>query len=159
MTRMRSLVITGGVGLAIALCACGNGPPAGAVGVGGAAVGTAAASGLGTPATKVTANSSNQFSPGSSTTATGAVVQWTVASDSVPHNVTFDSNPELSSPASLGPGETWEVKFSAAGTYAYHCTIHSGMSGQVTVSQGSGGGLTASASSSASPSASASPTP
>jgi plastocyanin len=146
MTRVRSIVITAGVGLAVALCACGNGPPEVAAGGGGPAVGTAAATGLGTVGTKITANSSNQFSPGTSTAVTGQVVQWTVASDSVPHNVTFDSNPELSSPASLGPGETWEVKFSVAGTYAYHCTIHSGMNGQLTVSQGSGSGSSGSSS-------------
>jgi plastocyanin len=158
MTWARSIVITAGVGLAVALCACGNGPPEVAAGGGGPAVGTAGTS-LGTAATKITADSANQFSPGTSTAATGQVVQWTVASDSVPHNITFDSNPELSSPASLGPGETWEVKFSVAGTYAYHCTIHSGMNGQITVSQGSGSGSTGSSSSGASTAASANPTP
>ena len=160
MTRMRSIVITAGVGLAISLCACGNGPPEVAAGSGGGpVVGAAAVSGLGTPATKITANSSNQFSPGTATAATGQVVQWTVAPDSVPHNVTFDSNGSLTSPGSLGPGETWQVKFTVAGTYAFHCTIHDGMTGQLTVTQGSGGASAASPSSSAGASPSASPTP
>ena len=121
-------------------------------------VGTAAASGLGTPATKVTATSGLSFSPGNITVATGQVIQWTVASDSVPHNVTFDSNSDLTSPASLGPGETWEVKFTVAGTYSYRCTIHDGMNGQVTVTAAAGGS-SPSSSSSASASPSASPTP
>lgn len=160
MTRMRSIVITAGAGLAISLSACGNGPPeVAAGGGGGSVVGSAAASGLGAPTTKVTATSANQFSPGNSTVATGQVIQWTVASDSVPHNVTFDANGNLTSPGSLGPGETWQVKFTVAGTYAFHCTIHDGMNGQITVTAGSGGGAAASPSSSSSPSASASPTP
>jgi plastocyanin len=157
MTRMRSIVITAGVGLAIFLCACGNGPPEVAAGGGGPVVGSAAANGLGAPTTKVTANASNQFSPVNATVATGQVIQWTVASDSVPHNVTFDANGSLTSPGSLGPGDTWQVKFTVAGTYAYHCTIHDGMNGQITVSAGSGGGSGASPSSSPSASSSASP--
>jgi plastocyanin len=161
MTRMRSIVIVAGVGLALSLTACGNGPPEVAAGGGGGGpvVGTAAASGLGAPATKVTATSANQFSPGSATVAAGQVIQWTVASDSVPHNVTFDSDGSLTSPGSLGPGETWQVKFSVPGTYAYHCTIHDGMNGQVTVSAGSGGGSGGSASTSPGASSSASPSP
>ena len=155
MTRMRSIVITAGVGLTISLCACGNGPPEVAAGGGGGpVVGQGAASGLGTPATTVTANASNQFSPGNATVATGQVIQWTVASDSVPHNVTFASAGGVTSPGSLGPGETWQVKFTVAGTYAYHCTIHDGMNGQITVTQGSGGGSAASPSPGASPSSS-----
>ncbi len=159
MTRMRSIVITAGVALAIALSACGNGPPEVAAGGGGSpVVGLAGASGLGSPASKITATSSDTFSPGNSSVTTGQVIQWTVASDSVPHNVTFDSNGDLTSPGSLGPGDTWQVKFSVAGTYPYHCTIHAGMNGQITVTAGSGGGSGGSASSSpSSSSASASP--
>ncbi len=139
MTRMRSIVITGGVALAITLCACGNGPPEVAAGGGGPVVGKAAASGLGAVAVKVTANAALQFSPVKTSVATGQVIQWTVASDSVPHNVTFNSNSVLTSPASLGPGDTWEVEFTVPGTYSYRCTIHDGMNGQVTVTAGAGG--------------------
>ena len=161
MTRMRSIVITAGVGLALSLTACGNGPPEIAAGGGGPTVGTSGQS-LGTPATKVTATAANQFSPGNATVATGQVIQWTVASDSVPHNVTFDAQGNLTSPGSLGPGEIWQVKFSVPGTYAYHCTIHDGMNGQITVTQGAGGGsggASTSPSSSAGSSASPSPSP
>jgi plastocyanin len=149
MTRMRSIVITTGVAMAITLCACGNGPPELAAGGGGPVVGKAAASGLGTPAVKVTADAALQFSPVKTTVATGQVLQWTVAADSVPHNVTFDSNSDLTSPASLGPGETWEVEFTVPGTYSYRCTIHDGMNGQVTVTAGAGGASSPAASSGA----------
>ncbi len=164
MTRMRSIMISAGFALAVALCACGNGPPEVAAGGGGPVVGTAAASGIGTPVAKVTATSALSFSPGNITVAAGQVIQWTIASDSVPHNVTFDSYGDLTSPASLGPGQTWQIKFTVPGTYPYRCTIHDGMNGQITVTAASGGGAggsspSASSSSSASPSASPTPSP
>jgi plastocyanin len=158
MTRMRSIVITAGVGLVITLSACGNGPPEVAAGGGGPVVGVAGAN-LGQPGTKVTANSSNQFAPGTLTASTGEVIQWTVAADSVPHNVTFDSNGTLSSPSTVGPGESWQVKFTVPGTYAYHCTIHDGMTGQVTVSGSAAPAGTTAASPSAAGSASPTPSP
>jgi plastocyanin len=165
MTRMRSILITLGVALVITLCACGNGPPELAAGAGGPVVGQAGASGLGTATAKISATSADTFAPGNTSVTTGQVIQWTVASDSVPHNVTFDSNGDLTSPGSLGPGDTWQVKFSVPGTYPYHCTIHDGMTGQITVTAGSAPSSSASpsgASSSASPSGaspSASPSP
>jgi plastocyanin len=57
-----------------------------------------------------------------------------VAQDSVPHNVTWDADQTLNSPQTVGPGETWQVKFTVAGAYTYHCTIHPGMDGQITIS-------------------------
>ena len=153
MTRMRSIVITAGLGLVVTLSACGNGPPEVAAGGGGAVVGVAGAS-LGQAGTKVTATSSNQFSPGTTTASTGEVVQWTVAADSVPHNVTFDSDGTLSSPSTLGPGESWQVKFTVPGTYAYHCTIHDGMTGQITITAAAAAPASSAA---ASPSATPSP--
>jgi plastocyanin len=135
MTRIRAMAISAGVGLAIALSACGNGPPAG--GGGGAAaqtIGVAAASGLGTAVVKVTATSGLQFSPNKTTAKVGEVVQWTVAPDSVPHNVTFDADQTVNSPQTVAPGDSWQVKFTVPGTYVYHCTIHPGMDGQITVS-------------------------
>ncbi|HEY8756702.1 MAG TPA: plastocyanin/azurin family copper-binding protein [Candidatus Dormibacteraeota bacterium] len=156
MTRTRSIVITAGLGLVLTLCACGNGPP----GVTGAApaqaVGTAGSS-LGQPGTKVIANSSLQFAPGKVTVSTGEIIQWTVAQDSVPHNVTFDSDSTLNSAPTLGPGENWEVKFTVPGTYAYHCTIHSGMDGQVTVTPGAAAASSPAGGTSAVPTVASSP--
>lgn len=136
MIGVRAMVVTTGLGLAIALSACGNGPPPGTGGGGGggsAPIGVAKATGLGAPAVMVTATSADQFNPGKSTAKVGQVVQWTVAQDSVPHNITWDSDQSINSPQSVGPGQTWQVKFSVAGTYTYHCTIHPGMDGQITV--------------------------
>jgi plastocyanin len=134
MTGIRATVLTAGVGFAILLSACGNGPPAqGGGGGGGASIGVAGAT-LGTPVVKVIATSALQFSPKSATAKVGQVVQWMVAQDSVPHNVTWDADQTLNSPQTVGPGETWQVKFTVAGAYTYHCTIHPGMDGQITIS-------------------------
>jgi plastocyanin len=133
MTRLRSIAVVVGVGLVLALSGCGNGPPevAGAGGGGGATIGKAAATGLGTPAKAVSATADLKFDPTSITVKTGDVIQWT-DTGSVPHNVTFDSYPDLTS-QNMAQGDTWQVKITVAGTYPYHCTIHPGMDGQITV--------------------------
>lgn len=134
MTRLRSIAAITGIGLALALSGCGNGPPevaGGAGGGGGGAIGTAGSTGVGSPTKMVSATADLKFDPTSVSVKTGQVIQWTDTS-SVPHNVTFDDHPELTS-QNLGQGDTWEVKITVPGTYAYHCTIHPGMDGQITV--------------------------
>jgi plastocyanin len=135
MTRTRSIVVTAAVGLVLTLSGCGNGPPtvagAGAGAGGGASIGTAAAGGLGTPVSSVQATSDLVFNPTSSSIKAGGVVQWT-NSGSVPHNVTFDQDGSVSS-QTMQQGDTWQVKFTTAGSYPYHCTFHPGMDGTVTV--------------------------
>jgi plastocyanin len=73
-----------------------------------------------------------KFDPGSVTVSTSGVVQWTNSS-SAPHNVTFDANPEITS-STMNPGDKYEVRFTRAGQYPYHCTFHPGMNGTVVVS-------------------------
>ncbi len=135
MTRTHSIVVTAALGLVLTLSACGNGPPtvagAGAGAGGGASIGTAAASGLGTPVASVQATADLVFNPTSSSVKAGGVVQWT-NTGSVPHNVTFDQDGSVSS-QTMQQGDTWQVKFTTAGSYPYHCTFHPGMDGTVTV--------------------------
>ena len=64
----------------------------------------------------------------------GQVVTWTNSSDA-PHNVTSDSATELASP-DLNGGATFSHSFSSAGTFPYHCTIHTEMKGTVVVLAG-----------------------
>ena len=71
------------------------------------------------------------FSPTSTTAKAGDVVQWT-NTGSIAHNVTFDDYPDITSPTMNG-GDKYEIKFTQAGTYSYHCTFHANMNGQITV--------------------------
>lgn len=131
--RFRPLAIGAGVSLAIGLSACGNGPPAGSgTGGGGCTAGTAGVT-IGTAQVKVDATDQLQFSPSAQTAKVGQVVQWT-DTGTVQHTITFDaSNASCLSDATIAPGSTWEVKFTAAGTYTYKCTIHPGMDGTLKV--------------------------
>jgi plastocyanin len=137
--RLRALLMGVATLGATGLAACGNGPPAGASGSGssgggGCSIGKAGASGLGSAGTKVSATDQLQFSPASQTAKVGQVVEWS-NTGSVPHTITFDaSNAQCLNDALINPGATWEVKFTAPGTYTYKCTIHPGMNGTLTVS-------------------------
>lgn len=159
MTPPRSLALAAGAVVALALAACGeaSGPvtqagfhwwpstplptpaPAGAsptpsasasASATPASAGQGAASGLGTPAETVSATANLSFSPNTTTAKVGDVVQWTNTGN-VPHNVTF-SDPTLTS-GTLNQNDTWQVKITVAGTYAYKCTFHPGMTGTLTV--------------------------
>lgn len=77
------------------------------------------------------------FNPASLTVSTGTTVTWT-NNDSVTHNITSDTGAFSSS--DLGPGQTYSYTFNQAGTFAYHCSIHTSMHGTVTVKASSGGG-------------------
>lgn len=72
-----------------------------------------------------------QFQPGSARVKPGEVVEWD-NTGSVAHNVTFDQYPSITS-GTLNGGDTYEVRFTASGTYRYHCTFHPGMDGSVTI--------------------------
>jgi len=115
--------------LLAALAACGESSSSSSSG--GATVGTAGAN-LGTAAVKITAGDGLKFDPAQQSAKVGDIIEWS-NTGTVTHTVTFDSQSSLSDP-SLNQGGTWQVRFSAAGTYQYHCTIHAGMSGSVTVS-------------------------
>lgn len=74
--------------------------------------------------------SNNKFDPSATTVVAGTTVTWTWAQGAVSHNVTFDDG-QKSETKTTG---TFTRTFAAAGTYAYHCTIHPGsMTGSVTV--------------------------
>jgi plastocyanin len=71
------------------------------------------------------------FSPAGATVTTGSKVTWT-NSDTTAHTVTFDDGSADS--GNLAAGATFDHTFASAGTFAYHCAIHSSMKGTVTVS-------------------------
>jgi plastocyanin len=71
------------------------------------------------------------FSPAAIKVASGATVTWT-NSDGFNHNVTFAGGAVAPS-GNFATGSKALVMPTVAGTYNYSCTIHSGMSGTVTV--------------------------
>jgi plastocyanin len=68
------------------------------------------------------------FTPRTVTIHAGQAVVWTWHDGSVPHNVTFPSFHSV-----IQASGTYVHTFNAAGTYAYSCTIHSGMTATVIV--------------------------
>ncbi|MGH7685993.1 MAG: cupredoxin domain-containing protein [Candidatus Dormibacteria bacterium] len=92
---------------------------------------------IGTPAQHVAATDQLTFSPTTQTVHVGDIVQWT-NDGTVPHTVTFETQPHLTDPSNLDPGDTWEVKFSEAGTFFYYCSIHPGMAGALVVTPRAG---------------------
>ena len=70
------------------------------------------------------------FTPNALTTSIGQEVSFT-NNDVTTHIIVADDNSFTSGP--LAPGQTYKHKFSAAGTYAYHCSIHPYMTGKVIV--------------------------
>lgn len=71
------------------------------------------------------------FAPSTLNVKVGDTVTWTNM-DSASHTVTSDSGGELAS-SSLSRGGTYSHTFTQAGTFEYHCSFHSGMSGKVIV--------------------------
>ena len=70
------------------------------------------------------------FMPGSLTVPVGTTVTWKF-DDSTDHTVSADDNSFASSP--MANGQTFTHTFSAAGTVAYHCSIHPFMKGTIIV--------------------------
>jgi plastocyanin len=70
------------------------------------------------------------FTPNPDTIAVGDAVVWT-NNDSTAHATTADDGSWNS--AAIEPGAAFSRTFTTAGTYTYHCSIHPGMIGTVTV--------------------------
>ena len=71
----------------------------------------------------------NSFDPRATTVPVGTTVTWTWVANADLHNVTF-ADGTASPTQSSG---TYPRTFSTAGSYAYNCTRHPGMTGTVTV--------------------------
>jgi plastocyanin len=92
------------------------------------------------PGQKVTGQTANQtvkqtdglkFNPNATALTVGQVVEWD-NSGSIAHNVTCDESSAITSDTMNG-GDKYQVKFTKAGSYPYHCTFHPGMDGTITV--------------------------
>jgi plastocyanin len=74
----------------------------------------------------------NFFSPLQVKPAAGSTVHWTNDGLSF-HTTTGDSPLNFWDSGFMSPGSVYDVVFWGAGTYSYHCSIHSGMTGSVAV--------------------------
>ena len=73
----------------------------------------------------------NAFMPSSLTIAPGDTVRWVNAAGGAPHDVTSNTNAWTAS--ATATSFTSEVTFNDSGSFNYRCTIHSLMTGIVTV--------------------------
>ena len=70
------------------------------------------------------------FSPSNLTVTAGTTVTWT-NNDAMDHTVTSDGG--LFDSGNIGAGAKYSKQFSTVGTFPYHCIIHAGMTGKITV--------------------------
>ena len=123
MTRARIVAALGVLLLAVACGSSGGG--------GGAAPAPAASTAAAPAGGGSTVEISNfMFMPAMLTVAVGTTVTWKF-DDSTDHTVTADDK-SFSSPPTSG-GRTFTHRFTAAGTVAYHCSIHPFMTGTIVV--------------------------
>jgi plastocyanin len=74
------------------------------------------------------------FTPGSISIKKGTTVTWT-NKDATGHTVTESDGQTGPVSQLLSNGQTYSFTFSQAGTFHYHCTIHTYMNGTVIVTQ------------------------
>ena len=113
--RFSALLMTGLVIGFLAACSSST-SPANSCGSSGAAA-------------NINAEASNSFSPKSATITHGEKVCWQNSS-TVLHTVTADSG---AFDSDLPVGQIFVQTFPTAGTFPYHCKIHAGMTGTITV--------------------------
>ena len=80
------------------------------------------------------ATGSGSFTPTTMTVAPGSTVSFTNNSG-VAHNVVFNTPAQTPPGGDIGTisSGTQQRTFPTAGTYAFHCTLHDGMTGTITV--------------------------
>jgi plastocyanin len=76
-------------------------------------------------------NGANSFSPNPSTAKVGQTVAWK-NNDTIAHDATQDQSKFGTGTVNAGATSA-PITMSAAGTFTYHCTIHPGMIGTITV--------------------------
>jgi plastocyanin len=121
----------------LALAACGGGSASGAPSTAASAPAESAGAELpcaptGDPGTVAVSIKDLAFNPSSITAKVGDVVAFT-NDDSANHTATLDEGD--CGTETLSNGASGGLTFSAAGTYPFHCAIHSSMTGTITVTE------------------------
>lgn len=76
------------------------------------------------------ARGSSAYAPNPISVAVGGTVTW-INNDSTTHTATSDTGAWNS--GNIAPGASFSRTFPSAGTFPYHCVLHPGMVGTVTV--------------------------
>lgn len=128
----RPAQLAAGLVLAAAVAACSSGSGTATTGTAPTPAPTsAAASASAAPSSAGTVTIKDfAFGPSSITVAAGTTVTWS-NQDSVGHTVTADDGSFDSK--TIASGASFSQAFPTAGTYAYHCTIHTSMTATVIV--------------------------
>ncbi len=87
-----------------------------------------------TNATTAIEISNFSFQPDKITVKKGTTVTWT-NKDSANHTVTGDDSQNGPASNTLAPGDSYSFTFTKTGTFTYHCSFHTDMTGSVTVTQ------------------------
>lgn len=124
------LVLAGGVAFAVARS--NKGDNATNDGSTATATSTAPSSSAPTQTNEVTIENMS-FSPAKISVKKGTKVTWTNKDDTT-HTVTSDTGKAMDS-GSLDRGESYSVSFDTAGTFTYHCSFHTSMTGSVEVTE------------------------
>lgn len=85
-----------------------------------------------TPSATQICMSGSSFIPSTLSVAAGATVTWRNESG-ISHTVTSDPGATEAFDEPVGDGDTFVRQFNTAGSYPYHCEIHPGMDGTLTV--------------------------
>ena len=121
-------------GSAMALAACGGGAGNTADNRGGGCTAKGAGSGTAAQTVKINSDPTNvgAYAPASLSVKKGDSVEWDWVDSGAQHSVTSDDNTTFDS-CLQSAGSKFVVTFNTAGDYKYHCTIPSGMVGDVEV--------------------------
>jgi plastocyanin len=131
-----AFVATFGLAIALVGAACNsNSSPAGATSGAGGGAGSSAAGSSAAGSSAATGGNSVAivdfaFNPTSVTVKAGTTVNW-MNNGSTTHTVTADDGSFDS--GNLNGGASFSHTFASAGTFSYHCSIHSSMKATVTV--------------------------
>ena len=127
-------MFAGGVVLALALASCGGGNSGGGDQGNNCTPKGGSTTGTGTQVVKVVSDPTNvgKYDPQAVTVKAGDTVEWDWNDPAAQHSVTSDDNTTFDS-GLCSDGNKFFVTFKNAGSFAYHCSIHSGMTGTVKV--------------------------
>jgi plastocyanin len=122
------------VGSALLLAAC-SGSSSDGGGTSGCTPKGGTTSGTGSQIVKINSdpNTVGKFEPPTVTITKGQTVEWDWVDNTAQHSVTADDTSTFDS-GLCSAGAKFVVTFNSTGDFKYHCTIHSGMTGDVKVS-------------------------